>query len=280
MSSSPLVTVYITTKNRRRLLDRAVNSVLNQSYGNIELIIIDDGSSDDTEEVYSEYISPEIENYIYLRNPQSKGACFSRNLGIGAANGQYITGLDDDDYFSPERVSLLYKSFLRRSDCLFVCDSSDVRRDKVRKEKLIVYEDMFYKNVVGNQIFTTTELLRSAGGFDERMPAWQDYELWIRLLKQGGHGLKIRESLQTVDTEHGSIRISRNTEKVLRAQDIFFEKHLSKLGVNEQNRRRLLTSMRYGAPIENLKPSGMVNLGNLAIYFICVIRRLKNGILG
>ncbi|HBM8534493.1 TPA: glycosyltransferase family 2 protein, partial [Escherichia coli] len=98
-----LVTVYIPTFNRVELLKRAVNSVLRQTYKNIEVIIVDDASTDGTHN-YLELISRKDNRVKYFIKQERSGACISRNIAIQNATGKYITGLDDDDYFLDTRI--------------------------------------------------------------------------------------------------------------------------------------------------------------------------------
>ena len=95
--------VYITTKNRRAMLDRAVNSVLRQSIKPDEIIIVDDGSTDDTAR-YLETVSEADASITVITNKTSMGACKARNIAISRAKSRYITGLDDDDEFTRNRL--------------------------------------------------------------------------------------------------------------------------------------------------------------------------------
>lgn len=92
-----LVTIYIPTKNRLDLLKRAIKSVRDQTYSNIELIVVDDGSKDGTRE----YLEKEHEAGLLraIFHQESLGACVARNAAIELSQGEFITGLDDDDYF-------------------------------------------------------------------------------------------------------------------------------------------------------------------------------------
>ena len=92
-----LVTIYIPTKNRLKLLNRAIESVKKQTYKDIEIIVVDDGSTDGT----TEYLAQEINSGTLkaIFNKKSLGACAARNKAIEMATGDFITGLDDDDYF-------------------------------------------------------------------------------------------------------------------------------------------------------------------------------------
>ena len=109
--NNPLVTVYIPTYNRKFLLERAILSVLNQTYHNIEVIVVDDGSIDGTRELLVEMAKKDNRLHYYFKENNS-GACKSRNIAIANANGFFITGLDDDDYFEKNRVESFVEYFL------------------------------------------------------------------------------------------------------------------------------------------------------------------------
>lgn len=115
---NPLVTVYIPTFNRVELLKRAVESVRQQTYQNLEIIIVDDCSNDNTHG-YLEEITKRDSRIRYFIKEKNSGACVSRNIAIDNAKGEFITGLDDDDYFLKNRIAefityidLLEKMFL------------------------------------------------------------------------------------------------------------------------------------------------------------------------
>ncbi len=100
MDKSPLVTVWVPTLNRQDMLKRALNSVLAQSYDNIEIFIVDNGSTDNTEAVVADYMA-KYDSIRYHKFDENKGACAARNYAITHAKGFFVTGLDDDDEFLP-----------------------------------------------------------------------------------------------------------------------------------------------------------------------------------
>src|SRR3954470_16498002 len=106
-----LVSIYIPTKNRLSLLKRAVDSVLAQTVRNIELIVVSDGSEDETCD-YIRSIKSDIQVQL-IHNQKSLGACAARNQAIELAQGYYITGLDDDDYFMPHRIESFLNTWAR-----------------------------------------------------------------------------------------------------------------------------------------------------------------------
>lgn len=100
------VTAIITTYNRAKLLSRAIESVLNQTFPIFELIIVDDASMDDTSQVVGKYIKAD-DRIRYLKTEKNIGACKARNMAINVAKGDLIAGLDDDDEWTPDRIETL-----------------------------------------------------------------------------------------------------------------------------------------------------------------------------
>lgn len=103
-ANSPLVSIVMPTFNRKSLLNRSINSVINQTYTDWELVIVDDGSSDNSFEIIDEYIS-RYENIRYLRHSNRKSP-LATNAGILASCGEYITFLGSDDEYKPEHLKL------------------------------------------------------------------------------------------------------------------------------------------------------------------------------
>ncbi|WP_148872924.1 glycosyltransferase family 2 protein, partial [Serratia marcescens] len=152
-----LVSVVITTFNREDLLERAIRSVIAQDYPAIELIVIDDFSNAKTA-MLIETLRTECEQrfvrFVYQRNEKNSGSNFSRNCGYALSEGKFVTGLDDDDYFLPERISKLVACYDDKYS--FVCDTLtrlDKRREHDQNSKsfrMIGLQDILCENVVGN----------------------------------------------------------------------------------------------------------------------------------
>lgn len=239
MTDKPLVTVYIPTYNRVELLKRAVESVRNQTYKNIEIIIVDDCSQDDTA-LYLEEIARQDSRISYYLKEKNSGACASRNIAINNAQGEYITGLDDDDIFLPERVEIFikYSKKYDMSKTILFSGYSDIERDitlktRVRlflEKKIVKQKDLILRNFIGNQVFVKTSLLRKVGGFDESFEMWQDLDCWYRLLAISKAKL-IPVVTYKLDVDHGYERIT-NQDKLKRTYNKFCEKH--KLSDKEQ----------------------------------------------
>jgi glycosyltransferase involved in cell wall biosynthesis len=232
MNNESLVTVFTPTKNRLSMLKRAVKSVNEQSYKNIELIIVNDGSDDGTFEYLESIKSPLIKVF---HNIKSMGGCYSRNLAIKNANGYYITGLDDDDYFLKNRVLDLVSGLSSdSSDNLVGVYGNCIERKSDFDESLVTHSEFSYLrdllnyNSVGNQILTYTALLRNVL-FDEYIPAWQDWEMYISLLRyKGGKSYykNINTNSYVQDISHELDRITNQSEeKIFKSYTYLLVKH-------------------------------------------------------
>lgn len=227
-----LVTVYVTTCNRAELLSRALDSVIAQDYRPLEVIVVDDASTDNTDEVMASYqaltgIDSDFE-LIALKHEQNRGACAARNSAISVAKGEFITGLDDDDEFMPGRISGLVSSWTGEYSAL--CTAKEVDEGGGKFSYLnkyigrITLNALLKKNIVGSQVFTTTQRLQDIGGFDEAFPAWQDYETWIRMVLSYGDMLKLPEVSYRVHIGHDKPRITSH-QKSLDAMKLLRAKH-------------------------------------------------------
>ncbi|NGP78025.1 glycosyltransferase [Balneolaceae bacterium YR4-1] len=231
--TDPLVSAIITTKNRSGMLPRALVSVRNQSYPNIEIVIVDDGSTDLTPKVIEDF---EYENrLIHLRNEESLGACRARNQGIAASSGTFIAGLDDDDEWHPDRIKFLVDAYSDE----FACITSDVRLAYPKrtvqwsKEKVITFNDLLYSNQVGNQVLVKKERLEKIGGFDENLEAAQDYDLWLRLAETFGPIKNVNKPLQTIHLDHEAEQIT-NPKSQLAGYLEFYKKHKAKMNLTQR----------------------------------------------
>ncbi len=209
LSANPLVTVYITTYNRVELLQRALESVINQTYKNIEVFVVDDNSTDATPELMSEYT--QTHSFItYFRN-ERKMACHSRNRAIKEARGDFITGLDDDDEFTAERIETFLDAYDAKYS--FLCANVIIKTGKktVLNDDALMEIDkpaILYENYAQNQVFVATERIRQLGGFDVSLSACQDYDMWIRLVLKFGPAPRIPVATYIVYEDAGIFRIT------------------------------------------------------------------------
>lgn len=229
----PGVTVYITTKDRRAMLERAVMSVINQTLQPDEIIVIDDGSTDETS-VYLGRLASTDSRFRVYRNEQSIGAPASRNRAIAATRTEFLTGLDDDDEFLPDRLADFMRNRDRLSTCAALGTSMILQRRRLRIKRrpvksIINLDDLLIKNHVGNQVFTYTHRWREIGGFDPDFPAMQDYECWVRLVLGFGPIYMIHNASTIIHMEHEAARVTSSCRRA-NAVNRFYQKHGSLLG--------------------------------------------------
>ncbi|WP_035480342.1 glycosyltransferase [Aliagarivorans marinus] len=221
-----LVTVYMPTCNRLTLLQRAVDSVLSQTYPDIELIIVDDASTDGTWG-YLLSLAERYANIRVFRQDKPQGACVARNIAIQQANGYFITGLDDDDEYTPERVATLVSAY--SSDMAFVCHGffwhyGGKSKTVDSSARDISLGDIFDYNFAGNQVLTETSKLRDIGGFDPRFVACQDYDTWTRLIHKHGPARRIKGASYYLHQGHTGPRVTSKPNKAKGYQQ-YYQKH-------------------------------------------------------
>jgi len=229
---NPLVTVYIPTFNRVDLLKRAVESVRNQTYTNLEIIIVDDCSTDDTHQYLAEIVKLDSRIKYFIKEKNS-GACVSRNIAIKNASGEYITGLDDDDYFLENRVQRFIDNILLLEEYEFVFtglifEKNNIRRNGSQlKPKIVTKYHLIYNNFVGNQIFCKTKNIKNYGGFDEKLIAWQDLDCWLNILFKSDGKAKFINDYNYIVDDNDHIRITTQSKqgKILNVYERIVEKY-------------------------------------------------------
>lgn len=219
-----LVSIYIPSFNRPALLKRAVTSVLLQTYPHIEVVVANDG--DELPQDLLDYLSQN--DVIYLKTKGKEGACKARNMAIEVSKGKYITGLDDDDYFENSRIESFVKATTQHGDAIYFTGYTFLQGSvkKFRKPLFdnVSISEMLKKNYINNQVFAPKSYFVEAGGFDESLPAWQDFDMWIRMIKLFGDA-KLIDTYDYVMDANTDVRISKNITAVCKAIDIFLLKH-------------------------------------------------------
>ncbi len=246
--SKPLVSAIIPTHNRSELLKRAIDSVLDQTWENMEIIVVDDASDDDTPKVLQS-LSEQHKNLKVIQNKESKGAAASRNIAIEHAKGEYIAGLDDDDLWRPKRVEQLMEEFQEGYSAVTSNDRMDFGEKEIvwKKKPVITLHDLLFYNQVGNQVLTKKEYLQQIGGYDETLQSAQDYDLWIRLahdfgpIKTAPHTLQVvnmsedRESITTSDNQvDGYIACFQKHRDKMNSEQIKYQNYRIKITEGKQ----------------------------------------------
>lgn len=228
--NKPLVSIIITTHNREKNVIRAINSALNQSYRNIEIIVVDDHSSDNTRECVTILTKKYTNLYYYILPELYCGACAARNYGIKQARGVYIAGLDDDDEFLPNRIEKMMA--VMSEDLAFVCSASVICDENSRKKTICYFStnryisiyDLLWCNVVGNQVLVRKDFILQAKGFDVEMPCNQDWDMWTRMLKVKSKAMYLKEVLQIVHVDNRAPSITKLANRKV-GLDKFYRKN-------------------------------------------------------
>ncbi|MGE5402748.1 MAG: glycosyltransferase family 2 protein [Ignavibacteriales bacterium] len=191
---NPRISVILTTFNgaSRGYLRQAIESVLVQSYDNYELIIIDDGSKDNTAEVCNAYSANEKIKYIYQNN---RGLSAARNSGIQSSSGELICFLDDDDYWHKDKLKRQAEYFYDTQDnkCGMVFTSLQLVDENgvvIGKQAHVasgsIYAQLFYGNIIDapSSVMIKRDVFKKVGYFREDFLSDEDYELWFRIAKE------------------------------------------------------------------------------------------------
>ena len=240
-SPLPLVSVVVPTYNRAPFLIRAINSILAQTVTDYEIIVVDDGSTDNTEEELQRYMAlePRLERVLVYIKQVNQGANPARNAGIRVARGEYIAFLDSDDLWHPRKLELQLEQIQRT-------EAGDMRnrpvfsftgRFRVDENYHVIAEQfagsmkdptvkLKRSNSVGtlSSLMVTAWVAREVGGFDESLHACQDWDFYLRLVPYCNVA-GVRDPL--VMYYDGNItRISGNPRKRIIAHFAMYKRHL------------------------------------------------------
>lgn len=184
--------MIIPSYNAAHLIGRAIRSVLSQTYRQFEIIVVDDGSTDDTATVAESFRRPALQ---IIRHPRNSGASAARNSGLRNAGGVYVAFLDSDDEWHPEKIQKQVECFARSSPAVglvytgwrwIIEENGKLVQDKLPRFRGHLHEILLAGDCVGSTStpLIKASLLSSVGGFDETLPARQDWDLWLRLSPQ------------------------------------------------------------------------------------------------
>lgn len=274
----PKVSVIIPTYNRAHLLERAIRSVLNQTFQDFELIVVDDASTDETDRIVDN-LGMQIR---YICHDKNRGASASRNTGIKHSSGDYIAFLDSDDEWFPQKLERQIKVFEIGSNKLGVVYSGYCVETKPDEPIIPQYRgDILNYILIDNWVGSATNPLiinkcfDKAGLFDEDLPALNDWDMWIRISQHYDFEF-IPEILSCYHPQ--PVSISKNIKDLKIALRIIFRKYSHLFNNLPKNlkieryyllgqrlcwRRNIIDSLRYFIFAIILKPSILFRI----IYF-------------
>ena len=213
------VSIIIAVFNEEKYISRCLESLAKQSYKDFEIIVIDDGSTDNTKKIVDSFCDDKIK-YVYREN--SGGASQPKNTGIKTAKGEYIAILDDDDEWLPEKLEKQI-AFLKKHPEIDVigCDyfikkelssfSLNKGTEFLQEYKIPEYKDLFKRMLVtddmgpGSIMVYRKEVFEKVGLFDDNLKSGQDKEMRIRLAEKGCRFGFVREPLVVYNTGHNNI---------------------------------------------------------------------------
>lgn len=234
----PLVSVILPTRNRAQTLKRAIDSVLNQSFADFELVIVNDGSTDGSKVMLDALADQRVRCY---HRAQSRGAGAARNYGIKKTNSLFIAFQDSDDEWYPDKLSIQLES-INKSEAGLVY-SHMLRIDRAGNESMFFAPDNVYEGIYDTNLYKyhvenigiqscliRRECLEKSGLFDESMPALEDLELFIRLADIC--------AFQRIDLPlvkyYENEGISSNMDAQTKARKLLFQKYKNELRCNKK----------------------------------------------
>src|SRR5688572_11746271 len=228
-SLPPAYSVVIPTHNRAHLLPRAVQSVLRQTYPHWELIVVDDGSTDQTEQVIAPFLSDRVS---YVKKSGRSGAAESRNVGAAKAKHPYLTFLDSDDEVEPSWLSKLARAQQDSGAPIVCCGltrydaAGNLTGTHLPQDLGLLFGNRTGTFSNGGVFALSKALFDAAGGYDEELACGQHTELAIRVLQRvGKDGISnVAEPLVRIHI-HGGARIRTDREALVRGTQRLLDKH-------------------------------------------------------
>lgn len=218
-----MISVILPTYNRAATIERAIDSVLNQTYSDIEVIVVDDGSSDNTGEIIQ---GIRDERLRYIKNTENKGACAARNIGIISAKGEYIAFQDSDDIWHRDKLEKQLKVIqITNADVVFckrnIVKKSGIYKDYLRQKEGFISEKESVLKIGTQVIFGKTSIFKEIS-FDERLPRLQDCEILYRIHER--YTIYCEDKV-LVDYYDSDDAISASPGKLLQACEIILKIH-------------------------------------------------------
>lgn len=266
---NPLISVIIPTFNRAHVLLRAVDSVLKQSYKHFELIVVDDGSTDHTDELLSSYVR---EGKIQYLKQENKGVSSARNFGVRSSKGEWLAFLDSDDEWLKVKLQKQVDFLRERPDLrlihgeeLWVRNGKRVNQKKIhQKFGGFIYEKCLPLCLISpSAVMIERKLYEEMGGFDEEFIVCEDYDLWLKITslyevgfvpdpiiyKYGGHEDQLSQKYFAMDlwrikamlqilksrtlTEEQQAATSSEITRKARILKLGYEKHQNAQGLSD-----------------------------------------------
>lgn len=289
----PKISIVISSCNRPEGLSQALESIYRQTQTPYEIIVVDDASNTPISVSIFAKCPKSIKTQL-LRNKKSKKSSGARNIGILASTGEYISFLDDDDQFYPEKLEIIYPFILKNNfpdiiyhaaHIIMVNENIEYITSPKNYTQDIFFNKMLISNCVGGtpMVVAKRESLINAGLFNEKLPAIEDYELWLRMAKMNFSFTLLDEPLTQCFYFTKTMSVSKNFEKNLEARlmiEYIYKQDIEQLTPDEKKNRlesisfdSLQRSLLIYDYVGSLKQSLQIFLKNSSIknFFIFII---------
>lgn len=263
-----LISINITTFNRSTLIRRCLDSILNQTYKNIEVNIADDCSTDNTEEVIKEYMEKDSRIYYY-KHEKNQGNAYARNTALKNTNGYYVAFMDDDDeWIDKKKLEKQYEIFENSDERLgIICSNPRIYTSKSEFKDKIIQKPKNLKEAIlkGNSMiynstcFTKKSIMEEVGGFDLRVKKGVDSDFFRFMIVKLNYNIYFMQEVNTAVYEFGEDRMttdkSKNKLKLLRNTNLYLMKKYLRNYLQEPKAtiKRLTNILRIQYQIWSLK---------------------------
>lgn len=253
-----LVSIIIPVYNSEKYIARCIESIINQSYKNIEIICIDDGSSDNSIYILNKYKNKDRRITIYSQ--ENKGPSVARNIGLDKATGEYILFIDADDYVNKDMIRIMVQSINTKLDTIVFCDNSELWNDKIDERKLfkdknngISKMDVIKEISSGNaglvcaKLFTRKIVENNNIRFDSNISMCEDQLFFLNVAKKCNTFIHIPKSLYFYDRRNENSITIKYHQNALENQLYVLkeiEKILYKCNLNNKDIKLILNN-RY-----------------------------------
>ncbi|MEB2289972.1 glycosyltransferase family 2 protein [Priestia megaterium] len=278
-SELPLVSIVVPTFGRPKLLIRAINSILNQTYTNLEIIVVDDNNPNSPERKETQLL---LEEYLedprirYTQMAKNSGGAIARNKGVEVSNGCLVCFLDDDDEFLPNKLELQVKKFIESEDKLAVVggfanildENSKIKRVEKNQLKGSVFKNQLETNVCTTSIAMISKaIFLEAGGFSN-VPSSQEHTLFIKIFAINPLYDYVEAPVVNI-YHHDGARISTGTRKAEGAILLYeyvqsFYKQLTAEEIKRINSAHYINIIRAYMSIEKGRAEAFKYLSKLA----------------
>ena len=243
MTIEPLVSIYIICFNHEKYIAQAIDSVLHQTYANLELIIVDNNSTDESRKIIESYRGKDSRiNFCLL--DENTYVSYASNLAIKQCQGEYICGLASDDYFEKEKIEVQLEymqknNYLNSFTWINTVNDANIRLEDSQLEKL--FNQKYLPSTIKKHFIFQENILCAAtcllhrsifdkfGYYDNRLLQSQDHEMWLRILKSEDiHVLPIKLTNYRIrdDGKNLSINMSGKSINRSRLECIYFGRHV------------------------------------------------------